>query len=148
MRKLICLAFVACTVTVMAQQYKTYPAQMERLDRGVVALPAAQKGVFVSWRLLGTDKKGATFDLMRDGIEIAKGLTVTNYTDAETPYTRVIEHKHFRKRPTRRCRGPTCTGAFRSTVRKEAWLVAVLINIRLTTARWAMWMATGVTNCS
>ena len=83
MRKLICLAFVAFTVTVMAQQYKTYPAQMERLDRGVVALPAAQKGVFVSWRLLGTDKKGTTFDLMRDGIEIAKGLTVTNYTDAE-----------------------------------------------------------------
>ena len=62
-------------------QYQTYPEQMERLDRGIVALPAQDKGIFVSWRLLGTDAKGTTFDLQRDGKTIAKGLKVTNYTD-------------------------------------------------------------------
>ncbi len=67
----------------MAQQYKTYPTQMERLDRGVVALPAAQKGVFISWRLLGTDPQGTTFDLLRDGKTVAKALKVTNFVDAE-----------------------------------------------------------------
>ena len=66
----------------MAQMgYKTYPEQMERLDRGVIALPAQDEGIFVSWRLLGTDAKGTTFDLLRDGKTIAKGLKVTNYTD-------------------------------------------------------------------
>ena len=64
-----------------AQTYQTYPQQMERLDRGIVALPAQDKGNFVSWRLLGTDPKGTTFDLLRDGKTIAKGLKVTNYTD-------------------------------------------------------------------
>ena len=66
----------------MAQTgYKTYPEQMERLDRGIVALPAQDKGIFISWRLFGTDAKGTTFDLLRDGKIIAKGLTVTNFTD-------------------------------------------------------------------
>ncbi len=95
MKKLICLTLLSCSVGVMAQQYKTYPSQMERLDRGVVALPAAQKGVFVSWRLLGTEPKGTTFDLIRDGQTIASTLKVTNYVDAEgTPQSRyqVVAH--------------------------------------------------------
>ena len=80
----------------MAQMgYKTYPEQMERLDRGVIALPAQDEGIFVSWRLLGTDAKGTTFDLLRDGKTIAKGLKVTNYTDkkgtSESRYS-VITH--------------------------------------------------------
>ena len=66
-----------------AQTYRTYPQQMERLDRGIVALPAQKQGNFVSWRLLGTDAKGTTFDLVRDGKTIAKGLAVTNFTDKE-----------------------------------------------------------------
>ena len=59
---------LACAMTALAQEYRTYLSQMERLDRGIVALPAAQKGVFVSWRLLGTDPQGITFDLLRDGM--------------------------------------------------------------------------------
>ena len=72
---------MGCALTVAAQQYRTFPQQMERLDRGVVALPAERQGVFVSWRLLGTDPKGIYFDLLRDGKKIAEGLTVTNYVD-------------------------------------------------------------------
>lgn len=89
MKRLICLTLLACAMSAAAQEYKTYPSQMERLDRGVVALPAASKGVFVSWRLLGTDSQGITFDLLRDGKLIAQGLTVTNFVDAGgTPQSR------------------------------------------------------------
>ena len=82
MKRLICLTMLWSAIGAMAQMgYKTYPEQMERLDRGVIALPAQDEGIFVSWRLLGTDAKGTTFDLLRDGKTIAKGLKVTNYTD-------------------------------------------------------------------
>ncbi|MCR5679264.1 MAG: rhamnogalacturonan lyase [Prevotella sp.] len=59
-------------------------SQMERLDRGLVAVPGASTGkTFLSWRLLGTDDKASTtFDVVRNGDVIAQGLKVTNYTDA------------------------------------------------------------------
>ena len=82
MKRLICLTTIFCALNTLAQ-YQTYPQQMERLDRGIVALPAQEQGNFISWRLLGTDAKGTTFDLLRDGKTIAKGLTVTNFTDKE-----------------------------------------------------------------
>ena len=80
MKRLICLTLIFCALSAAAQ-YQTYPQQMERLDRGIVALPAQDEGIFVSWRLLGTDAKGTTFDLLSDDKTIAKGLKVTNYTD-------------------------------------------------------------------
>ena len=64
----------------VAQELSTPESQMERLGRGVVALPQT-KGIFVSWRLLGTDDARTTFDVMRDGQTIAEGLTTTNYAD-------------------------------------------------------------------
>lgn len=81
MNRLLPLLLLLLPLNVNAQTYQTYPEQMERLDRGVIALPAQDEGIFVSWRLLGTDAKGTTFDLLRDGKTIAKGLKVTNYTD-------------------------------------------------------------------
>jgi len=58
-------------------------SQMEKLDRGLVALPAnSGSGNFVSWRFLGTDDNNARFDLLRNGTTIASDLEVTNYKDA------------------------------------------------------------------
>ncbi|MBM3927418.1 MAG: hypothetical protein FJ335_03020, partial [Sphingomonadales bacterium] len=46
---------------------------IEKLDRGLVAVPAAQGGGnHVSWRLLATDARGARFVLRRDGRVIAR----------------------------------------------------------------------------
>ncbi len=57
-------------------------SQMEKLDRGLVAVATSTSSCFVSWRLLGTDDKSATtFDLIRDGQTIASDLKTTNYTD-------------------------------------------------------------------
>ena len=43
---------------------------MERLDRGVVAIPQADGRVAVSWRALRSDKKGEPFDVYRNGVKL------------------------------------------------------------------------------
>lgn len=70
--------------------------QMEKLTRGVVALPSESGGIFVSWRMLGTDPLNTTFDLLRNGQTIAENLgNKTNYTDAQgnsqSQYTVVVK---------------------------------------------------------
>ena len=62
----------------------TPTSQMERLNRGVVALTASTgSGNFVSWRFLGTDDEDRTrFDLLRNETVIAKDLYATNFVDA------------------------------------------------------------------
>uniref|UniRef100_UPI00406C314C rhamnogalacturonan lyase n=1 Tax=Paenibacillus sp. FSL R7-0652 TaxID=2921687 RepID=UPI00406C314C len=45
------------------------PRQMEYLDRGVVAVKTGS-GVFVSWRLLGTEGSNVAFNVYRDGIKV------------------------------------------------------------------------------
>ena len=58
-------------------------SQMEKLDRGPVALPASSgSGNFVSWRFLGTDDNNTRFDLVCNGTTIATDLEVSNYKDA------------------------------------------------------------------
>lgn len=66
---------------VASYKVSTPISQMEKLDRGLVALPAQDKGVFLSWRLLGTDSKDVCFDIERDGKIIAHQVKLTNYTD-------------------------------------------------------------------
>lgn len=55
---------------------------MEWLDRGVVAVKV-NNGVFVSWRLLGTDPRDVSFNLYRNGalINDTPLTTVTNHLD-------------------------------------------------------------------
>ena len=49
------------------QAQNTPLCQMEKLDRGVVAV-ANGSNVFVSWRFLGTDDEmNTTFDVLRNG---------------------------------------------------------------------------------
>ena len=69
-----------------SQAQITPQSQMEKLDRGLVAIPVSSTSSFVSWRLLGTDvKESITFDLLRNGEAIATDLKVTNYRDANEP---------------------------------------------------------------
>lgn len=67
-------------------------AQLERLDRGVVAVPASG-GVLVSWRLFGYEPSGQEFNVYADGVKLndAPITTSTNYVhqagNASTTYT-------------------------------------------------------------
>ncbi|QRO01888.1 rhamnogalacturonan lyase [Archangium violaceum] len=55
---------------------------VEKLGRGVVAVPAA-RGMLVSWRLLGTDPSGIGFNVYRDTTRLNSSVLTggTNYTD-------------------------------------------------------------------
>ena len=80
------LSIIACLFCLATQAQVTPQSQMEPLSRGVIAMPTQEgEGIFVSWRLLGTDPASTTsFDLLRDGVTIASNLKhQTNYTDPD-----------------------------------------------------------------
>ena len=56
---------------------------MESLDRGVVAVSIGSNGVFVSWRLLGTDPDVVEFNVYRNGVKVNSSPIVdsTNFID-------------------------------------------------------------------
>ena len=77
------ITFLLSAMLLYSKAQITPISQMEKLDRGLVALPAnSGSGNFVSWRFLGTDDNNARFDLVRNGTTIASDLEVTNYKDA------------------------------------------------------------------
>ncbi|OMF12654.1 rhamnogalacturonan lyase [Paenibacillus amylolyticus] len=55
--------------------------QMEYLDRGVVAVKTGA-GVFVSWRLLGTEGSNVSFNVYRDGTKV-NATPITNSTNLQ-----------------------------------------------------------------
>lgn len=60
------------------------PAQrmMEKLDRGLVAVQTTN-GVYLSWRVLGEEYYGVTYNVYRDGKKVNDApLYVSNFTDA------------------------------------------------------------------
>lgn len=56
---------------------------LEQLDRGLVALPNGEGGIFVSWRLLATDDSAIDFNVYRNSILLTKTPLVnsTSFTD-------------------------------------------------------------------
>jgi fibronectin type 3 domain-containing protein len=58
--------------------------QMEKLDRGLVAVQSSQ-GIYLGWRMLGTDPQEISFNLYRNGqkINAVPISNSTNYVDAE-----------------------------------------------------------------
>lgn len=73
-------ALLACTSGSAIAQLVT----AERLDRGVVAVPASGgTGILVSWRDLSTDPAGTTFILYREGVPVTPApISATNFLDA------------------------------------------------------------------
>lgn len=63
---------------------KVNARQMEYLDRGLVAIKI-NEGVFISWRLLGTDDDATYFDVYRDGEKVNEQPidSSTNYLDKD-----------------------------------------------------------------
>ncbi|MBQ8821562.1 MAG: dockerin [Lachnospiraceae bacterium] len=59
----------------------TTARQMEALSRGLVAVKT-NGGVFLSWRLLGTESYSTKFNVYRNGVKIASNISdSTNYLD-------------------------------------------------------------------
>lgn len=76
------VAFTAANVPVIARG-GTQQRYMEKLDRGLVAMKV-DSGIYLTWRLLGTEAYNTTFDVYRDGTKIVTAVSdSTNYLDAE-----------------------------------------------------------------
>ena len=58
------------------------PRQMEHLNRGGFAATAPSGGVYLSWRLLGTEPMDTVFNVYKNGTLLEQNLNNTNYTDA------------------------------------------------------------------
>lgn len=56
--------------------------QVEYLNRGLVAV-RVEGGVYLSWRLLGTEAASTVFDIYKNGQIMKSGVDATNYTDDE-----------------------------------------------------------------
>lgn len=56
--------------------------QMESLNRGLIAVKV-KNGVYIGWRLFGTDPEEISFNLYRDGIKVnpVPITSSTNYLD-------------------------------------------------------------------
>ncbi|MEU6717952.1 rhamnogalacturonan lyase [Nonomuraea sp. NPDC046802] len=86
------LALAATLITPAAAAHAAPPTkQMEDLDRGLISVRSGS-GNLVSWRLLGTDPDGVSFNLYRGSTRVASGVTAsTNYLDngaaADASYT-------------------------------------------------------------
>ena len=77
-RRLACGLLLAGAFAVQAEV-----RQVEKLARGTVAL-ATQSGVFVSWRLLGTEPAGVRFNIYRDGKRLNREpQALTNLLDRQ-----------------------------------------------------------------
>lgn len=78
---LMCVQIALFSVPKVATQAASL-RQMENLDRGVVAVKISN-GVFVSWRVFGTEAASVTYNLYRGTTKVnSTALTVNNYTDA------------------------------------------------------------------
>ncbi len=81
MRRLFIISMLLVAMMTMAQV--TPVSQMENLDRGLVAVPAKSKGIFLSWRLLGTDTNDTRFTIYRGSEVIAENKKLTNWVDED-----------------------------------------------------------------
>jgi autotransporter-associated beta strand protein len=54
---------------------------MDKLDRGLVAVPGRSGGNHVSWRKLGEEYYDTQYNLYRDGTKIAGPISLSNYED-------------------------------------------------------------------
>lgn len=70
-KNLLILLFAVLCIGASAQpKYNYSKLNIEKIDRGVVAVKQADGKVFVSWRILRDDRKGEAFDVYRNGVKL------------------------------------------------------------------------------
>jgi autotransporter-associated beta strand protein len=58
----------------------------DKLDRGLIAMKASS-GVYLSWRILGSEYYDVTYNVYKDGALIKSGLKVSNFSDTSGSQT-------------------------------------------------------------
>lgn len=94
------IPLVCAAVTIVATAGSALAErQMERLDRGTVAVRLDDKRVWLGWRLLGTDDNAIAFNVYRSAtggeptlLNPAPIADVTNFIDANSPVTTAVTY--------------------------------------------------------
>jgi len=87
MKKLFLLRLTICCLLLILFLFQTGTVQaqrkMEKLDRGLVAV-RINNGVFLSWRVFGTDPANVAFNIYRNGTKV-NGTPITGATNMVDP---------------------------------------------------------------
>ncbi len=92
---LLCMSILTASIpSLSVNAGNTKVRWVEHLTRGGYGV-VADAGVYISWRLLGTEPINQTFDIYRDDVLLASGVDRLNYTDltgnADNEY-KVVPH--------------------------------------------------------
>lgn len=79
MKRILLTAALLGSVTIGAHAQRV----MDKLDRGLVAVPGRSGGNHVSWRKLGEEYYDTKYRLYRDGVLVTDTLTLSNYEDRQ-----------------------------------------------------------------
>jgi rhamnogalacturonan endolyase len=92
MKKITILSFLLGILFLSTNPVNALTRQMEYLNRGLVAVKVTS-GVYLSWRLLGTDNTATGFNIYRNNTLITSTpiTTSTNFTDASGTTTSVYK---------------------------------------------------------
>lgn len=102
-------------------RYDMSVVQRERLNRGVVALKAGDGSVYITWRILSTDKKGEPFDIYRNG----KKLNNRALTHGGTFFT---DHHPLAGEAVYEVKGGAVAGSFRLKPGDPAGYLSIPLN--------------------
>lgn len=64
-------SLLTCSAGFAQKPSDTPSNQMEKLDRGLIVVPMSNKH-YISWRMFGTDDKGTTFEVLKNGVTLKK----------------------------------------------------------------------------
>ncbi|MBC8081870.1 MAG: T9SS type A sorting domain-containing protein [Hymenobacter sp.] len=88
LRRPLAASIIGAGVLVATARPAEAQKQVERLNRGVVAVRISPTQVFVSWRLLGTDDPSTSFHVYRNGSRITTTTVAnTNFVDTNPDNT-------------------------------------------------------------
>lgn len=73
--------------------YLTHKAELDVLAEHVIYTGPIDQ--YFEYRFGALEWRGLRFEIETLNRENYQGVAAVNYTDAETPYTRILEHKHF-----------------------------------------------------
>jgi len=83
--------FILIFIFSLFSSLKAEKRQMEFLNRGLVAVKVSN-GVFLSWRLLGTDAKNIEFNIYRNNTILVNSIPISNSTNFVDPVGMVTDN--------------------------------------------------------
>jgi UDP-galactopyranose mutase len=81
------------TKVLLKTDYLKHRGEFNSLAKKIIYTGAIDE--FFDYQLGNLEYRGLKFETETLNVENFQGNAVVNYTDKETPYTRIIEHKHF-----------------------------------------------------